>query len=60
MELLASTHAYCRHCRVDYPLSRTDMLSAHSTSAGVVIYFRCPEGHSDFCIQPYVLLKLDH
>ena len=37
--------AYCRRCQAQLPVSASCLLSAHSTSAGVVTYFRCPDGH---------------
>lgn len=40
--------AYCRRCKVQLPVSAARLLSAHSTSAGVVTYFRCPDGHVNF------------
>lgn len=37
--------AYCRRCQAQLPVSASCLLSAHSTSVGVVTYFRCPDGH---------------
>ncbi len=42
--------AYCRHCLAYCPLSAIRTLSAHSTSEGLVTYFRCPLGHADFYV----------
>lgn len=41
----AGVTAYCRRCEAHWPVSAARLLSAHSTSAGVVTYFRCPRGH---------------
>ena len=41
---------YCRHCQAPFPLSATHTLSTHSTSEGVVTYFRCPIGHAGFFV----------
>ncbi len=40
--------AFCRPCDSYYALSAVTILSAHSTSTGVVTYFRCPAGHPNF------------
>ena len=40
--------AYCRRCEAQLPVSAARLLSAHSTSAGVVTHFRCPDGHLNF------------
>lgn len=39
--------SYCRRCHSRYALSDTTILSVHSTSSGIVTYFRCPFGHPD-------------
>lgn len=40
--------AYCRRCQTHWPVRAALLLSAHPTSAGVVTYFRCPDGHVNF------------
>lgn len=39
---------YCPRCEAHWPVTAARILSAHSTSAGVVTYFRCPHGHVNF------------
>jgi hypothetical protein len=37
--------AYCKHCGTVVLLDPTCIRSAHNTSAGMVVYFRCHAGH---------------
>ncbi len=40
--------AYCRQCDTWLPLAAVRRLSTHTTSGGLVTYFRCEEGHPNF------------
>lgn len=39
---------HCRRCGTEHLVSAVRTLSTHTTSEGVVIYFRCPAGCADF------------
>ena len=39
---------YCRQCVAWVGLSTSRRLSTHRTSGGVITYFRCEAGHTDF------------
>ena len=42
--------AYCRQCDTWLPLAAVRRLSTHTTSGGLVTYFRCEEGHANFYV----------